>query len=69
MCQERRDLHNEIGNLRRDLQLNGYPQGFNDSVIRFKGSSRPKKEENIWALCTSHMLGRYRELQMYRELF
>jgi hypothetical protein len=31
--------------LRCDLQLSGYPQGFIDSVIRFKGSSRQKKME------------------------
>jgi hypothetical protein len=27
-CQERKDLFIEISSLRRDLQLNGYPQGF-----------------------------------------
>jgi hypothetical protein len=27
------------------LQLNGYPQGFIDSVSNSKGSSRPNKEE------------------------
>jgi hypothetical protein len=32
-------------NLRHDLQLNGYPQGFIDSVVNPKGSSRPKTEE------------------------
>jgi hypothetical protein len=36
---------NEITNLRCDLQLSGYPQGFIDSVINCKGSSRPNKEE------------------------
>jgi hypothetical protein len=30
ICQ---DLFNETSSLRRDLQLNGYPQGFIDSVI------------------------------------
>jgi hypothetical protein len=36
---------NEIENLRRDFQLNGYPQGFIDSVINSEGSSQPNKEE------------------------
>jgi hypothetical protein len=45
ICQERQDLFNEISNLKRDLQLNGYPQGFIDSVINFKGSSHPNTEE------------------------
>jgi hypothetical protein len=31
--------------LRCDLHLSGYSQGFIDSVIRFKGSSRQKKNE------------------------
>jgi hypothetical protein len=45
MCQERQDLLNEIGKLRRDIQLNGYPQGAIDSTISSKGSSRMNKEE------------------------
>jgi hypothetical protein len=45
MCQERQHLVNEISNLRCDLQLSGYPQGFIDPVINFKGSSRPSEEE------------------------
>jgi hypothetical protein len=45
ICQDRQDLVKEINNLRHDLQLNGYLQGFIDSVINSKGSSRPKKEE------------------------
>jgi hypothetical protein len=44
-CQERHDLLNEISNLKRDLQLNGYPQGFIDSAINSKGSSQPNTEE------------------------
>jgi hypothetical protein len=43
--QERQDLFDEISNLKRDLQLNGYPQGFIDSVINSKGSSDPNTEE------------------------
>jgi hypothetical protein len=31
--------------LRRDLQLNGYPQGFTDVAINSKGSSHPNKEK------------------------
>jgi hypothetical protein len=41
ICQERQDLFNEIRNLEPDLQLNGYPQGFLDSVINSEiGSHR-----------------------------
>jgi hypothetical protein len=35
---------NEISSLRYDLQLNGYPHGFVDSVINSKSNSRPNKE-------------------------
>jgi hypothetical protein len=45
ICQERHDLLNEISNLKHDFQLNGYPQGFIDSVINSKGSSHPNTEE------------------------
>jgi hypothetical protein len=44
-CQERQDLAEEISNLRSDLQLNGYPQGFIDSVINSKGSCRLNEEQ------------------------
>jgi hypothetical protein len=44
ICQERQDLSEEI-NLRSDLQLNGYPHGFIDSAINFKGSSRLNEEQ------------------------
>jgi hypothetical protein len=43
--QERHDLLNEFSNLKRDLQLNGYPQDFIESVINSKGSSHPNAEE------------------------
>jgi hypothetical protein len=36
---------NEIENLRCDLQLNSYSQGFIDSVINSKGTIQPNKEE------------------------
>jgi hypothetical protein len=45
ICQDRQDLAKEINNLRHDLQLNGHPQGFIDSVINPKGSSHPKTKE------------------------
>jgi hypothetical protein len=45
VCQERQELLNEITGLRRDLQRNGYPIGFTDSV-NSKGSSRLNTEEN-----------------------
>jgi hypothetical protein len=51
--QEVQGLFNEISSLRRDLQHNGCPQGFIDSVINSKGSCRPRK--CLWALCISHM--------------
>jgi hypothetical protein len=35
----------EVNKLRCDLQLSNYSQGFIDSVIRSKGSSRQKKKE------------------------
>jgi hypothetical protein len=45
ICQEHQDLCDEICGLKLDLQLNGYPRGFIDSVINSKGSSRLNKEE------------------------
>ncbi|XP_023722356.1 uncharacterized protein LOC111872551 [Cryptotermes secundus] len=56
-CQDQQDLVKGINNLRHDLQLNGYPKGFIDSVINSKGSSRPKKEENpsVFSLGTLHV--------------
>jgi hypothetical protein len=45
ICQELQDLFNEISNLRCDLQLNGYHQGFVDLVINSKGSSHQNKEQ------------------------
>jgi hypothetical protein len=39
------DLVNEISSLRPDLQLNGYSQGFIDSVINSKGSNLLSKQE------------------------
>jgi hypothetical protein len=39
------DRFNEISNLRLDLQLSGYLQGFIDSVTNSEGSSCPNKEE------------------------
>jgi hypothetical protein len=39
------DFINEMSSLRRDLQLNGYPQGLIDSVINSKDSSRQNKEQ------------------------
>jgi hypothetical protein len=47
ISQELQDLIKEISSLRSDLQLNGYPQGFIDSVINSKGSSRLNKEQMI----------------------
>jgi hypothetical protein len=44
ICQEQ-DLLVEVNNLRRDLQLSVYPQGFINLVVRSKGSSHQKKEE------------------------
>jgi hypothetical protein len=44
-AQDRRDLWLKVINLICDLQFSGYSQGFIDSVIRSKGSSRQKKKE------------------------
>jgi hypothetical protein len=44
ICHERQDLVKEISSVRRDLQLNGYRQGFIDSVINSKGCSRLTEE-------------------------
>jgi hypothetical protein len=41
--------------LKHDLQLDGYPQGFTDSVINRMGSIRPNVEESLWILHISHM--------------
>jgi hypothetical protein len=45
-CQEQ-GLFNKISSLRYDLQVNGYPQGFIDSVIDYTGGSCPNKEERL----------------------
>jgi hypothetical protein len=47
ICQERQDLVKKISSLRSDLQLNGYPHGFLDSVINSKGSNRLNEEQNL----------------------
>jgi hypothetical protein len=48
-----------------DLQLNGYPRGFIDSVINTKGSSLPKKEVKslgcVYPLCKV----RFGEIQVH----
>jgi hypothetical protein len=41
--------------MRCDLQLIGYTQGFINSVINSKGSSRLNKEQKPWAPCISHI--------------
>jgi hypothetical protein len=45
ISQERQDLFNEISSLKRDLQLNGYTQGFTGSVINSKASCHLNKEQ------------------------
>jgi hypothetical protein len=45
ICQEGLVWFKEINSLRSYLQLSGYPQGFLDSVINSKGSSRLNKEQ------------------------
>jgi hypothetical protein len=51
ICQDRQDLAKEINNLRHDLQLNGYHQGFIGLVINPTGSSCPKNRGKASALC------------------
>jgi hypothetical protein len=56
VCQERQDLVKEMSTLRSDLELSGYPQDFNDSVINSKGSSRLNKEQKpLGSVYISHM--------------
>jgi hypothetical protein len=58
ICQERRDVFNEISSLRRDLQLNGYPQGFTDLIINSKCSRHPiKKEKSLDFVYISYVKG------------
>jgi hypothetical protein len=45
ICQEWQIVVKEISILRSDLQVNGYPQGFINSVIYSKGSSHLNKEQ------------------------
>jgi hypothetical protein len=45
ICQEGKDLFSEISNLRCDIQISSYPQGFIDLDINSKGSSHLNKEE------------------------
>jgi predicted GIY-YIG superfamily endonuclease len=45
ICQDRQDRLVEVSNLKHDFQLNGYSQGFINSVIRSKGSSLRKEED------------------------
>jgi hypothetical protein len=53
---QKQHLFNKLSNLRHDLQVNGYPQGFNDSVINSKGTGMVQiKRKSLWALCISHM--------------
>jgi hypothetical protein len=54
-CQKRRNLFNEISNLRRDFPLSCYPQGFIDSVINFEGTSRLNKEQKSLGSVHVHM--------------
>jgi hypothetical protein len=42
---QEQNVFNVISSLRRDLQLNGFPQDFIYSGINSKGSSRPYEEE------------------------
>jgi hypothetical protein len=55
ICQEPQELFNEISNLKHDLQLSSYPQGFIDSVINSKGSSHLNTEEKPLGSVISHM--------------
>jgi hypothetical protein len=54
ICQESQDLFNAISSLRYDLQLNGYPRGFIDSVLNSMGTSNSSRE--VKPLDTVHFL-------------
>jgi hypothetical protein len=56
---ERQKLVKEINSLRSDLQFNGYSQGFIDSVINSKGSSRLSKgEKTLGSVYISYVKGK-----------
>jgi hypothetical protein len=58
ICHKQQDLVNEISNVRCDLQLTAYPQGFIDSVINSKGSSRLNKEVRpLGSFCIPYVKG------------
>jgi hypothetical protein len=47
---------NEISSLRRDLQLNGYPQSSTDLAINWKGSFSPSKvEQHLGSVCVPYV--------------
>jgi hypothetical protein len=66
ICQGRLVRFNKISNLRCDLQFNGYPQVFNDSVINFKGSSHPNKEQkpvsSVYIPCVKGVSGNLKRI-------
>jgi hypothetical protein len=55
ICQNRRDLCDEINRLKQDLQLNGYPQGFIDLVINSRDGAHPKMTKEDKPLCYMHI--------------
>ena len=67
ICQDQRDLCVEINRLKQDLQLNGYPQGFIDSVIDSSDGALSKETKQDKPLCYVHIPyvkgGRFREVQ------
>jgi hypothetical protein len=67
MCLKQQDLFNESSRLLSDLQLNGYPRGFTDSVIISKGSSRPSKGEKslgpVYIPCMNYVSERFKGIR------
>jgi hypothetical protein len=44
ICQDQKDLNNEINNMRHELVLNSYPQEFVDSIMKPSRSNHPSSE-------------------------
>jgi hypothetical protein len=64
-----KDLFNEVRKLRSEFELNGYAQDFTASVINYKDSSRPDREQkHLGSVYVPHANEWcFKEFQIYRE--